>query len=59
MTVVGSVNLNISHKVGHQTYIGLDGFISNPDTNCILWSGSDEIQMRWKDVGLRMNNYGL
>ena len=59
LSVFANAFFTISHKVSHQTFVGLDGFVSNPETNCLFWAGSEEIQMRWKNAGLRVNDYGL
>lgn len=57
--VYEEVMFTVSQKIEHQTYIGVDGFVSNPAANCLMWAGSDELQLRWEQDGIRLNNDGL
>ena len=50
---------HVNQTIQHQTYIGTDGFYCNPYTNAYLWAGSEEIQMRWLNAGIRVNHSGL
>ena len=49
----------VSQTIQHQTYIGADGFYSNPAYNAMLWSGSDAIVMSWNNEGIRVDNEAL
>lgn len=57
--VYEELTYTVSRRVEHQTYIGVDGFVSNPAANCLMWAGSEELQLRWEQDGIRLNNNGL
>lgn len=50
------VNARFQSASNTQTYIGRDGFYTHAGANKLIWSGEEELQLRYGFNGIRWNN---